>query len=106
VDVYSNTGVIILSVDDACHVYTCIGLYMPAIIYHTPISTSQVWKCLIGDEVAENQLLGEIVDVVDVDAPRVPVISRTAGVFFGVRHQRLVKPGEGGGEGAAGVAGG
>jgi predicted deacylase len=34
------------------------------------------------------------VNVVDVDAPRVPVISRTAGIMFGVRHQRLVKPGD------------
>lgn len=48
----------------------------------------------MGDEIEENQLLGEIVNVVDVDAPRVPVISRTAGIMFGVRHQRLVKPGD------------
>lgn len=52
------------------------------------------WKVRVGDEIVANQLVGEIVDVADVDAPRVPVISRTAGVMFAWHNQRLVKPGD------------
>ena len=48
----------------------------------------------MGEQVTLNQVLGEIVNVVDVDAPRVPIIARTSGLLFGVRHQRLVKPGD------------
>lgn len=54
----------------------------------------QAWKCRVGEEVALHQVLGEIVNVADVDAPRVPIIARTAGILFGMRHQRLVKPGD------------
>ncbi len=39
-------------------------------------------------------MLGEIVDIEDVDAPRVPIISKQTGIVFGVRPHKLVRPGQ------------
>lgn len=52
------------------------------------------WRVGPGDEVAAGQLLGEIVDVEDLDAPRVAVLSATSGVVFGMRSHKLVRPGQ------------
>lgn len=67
---------------------TCLAVYLLL------FCIGQAWKSRVGDQVVVGQVLGEIVDVVDVDAPRVPVVSRAAGVVFGMRNQRLVKPGD------------
>mmetsp|Transcript_8432 Transcript_8432/g.12560 ORF Transcript_8432/g.12560 Transcript_8432/m.12560 type:complete len:210 (-) Transcript_8432:52-681(-) len=52
------------------------------------------WRVKAGDVVTEGQLLGEIVNIEDPDAPRVPIITRTAGIVFGVRRHKLARPGE------------
>jgi uncharacterized protein len=52
------------------------------------------WKVRPGDFVQEDQLLGEIIDIEDVDAVRLPIVSRTAGIVFGMRQDRLVNPGQ------------
>jgi predicted deacylase len=50
------------------------------------------WRVHPGDEVEAGALLGEIVDIDDVDAPRVPLVTSTAGVVFGRRGHKLVRP--------------
>lgn len=35
-----------------------------------------------------------VVNIEDPDAPRVPVITRTAGIVFGLRRHKLARPGE------------
>jgi predicted deacylase len=47
-----------------------------------------------GDVVTSGQLLGEIVDIVNPDAPRTPIVSRTAGIVFGMRSHKLSRPGD------------
>lgn len=47
-----------------------------------------------GDEVEVGALLGEIVDIDDVDAPRVPLVASTGGIVFGRRGHKLVRPGQ------------
>jgi hypothetical protein len=54
----------------------------------------QAWTARPGDEVVAGQVLGEIVDMVDMDAARVPVVTRTSGLFFGTVNHKLVKPGQ------------
>ena len=39
-------------------------------------------------------MLGEIVDVADVDAPRIPITSQVSGVVFGRQNQRMAKLGD------------
>jgi uncharacterized protein len=51
------------------------------------------WRVKHGDYVEEDTILGEIVDIEDPDAPRVPITSKTAGLVFGVRSHKLAKPG-------------
>lgn len=53
-----------------------------------------VWYVKIGDIVKEGDLLGYIIDIVNVDAPRTPVITRASGLVYGIRPPRLVKPGQ------------
>lgn len=53
-----------------------------------------VWKVKVGDIVQADQLLGEIVDIVDPDAARVPIVSKTSGFIFGMRHSNVVRPGQ------------
>lgn len=52
------------------------------------------WRVRPGDEVVEGQVLGEIVDVEYIDEERVPLVSRTNGIVFGMRNHKLVRPGE------------
>lgn len=52
------------------------------------------WRVKAGDVVTEGQLLGEIVNIEDPDAARVPITTRTAGIVFGVRRHKLARPGE------------
>ncbi len=54
----------------------------------------KAWKVRMGDEITANQVIAEIVDVVDVDAPRVPIVSRATGTLFGTCAHKLVKPGD------------
>jgi predicted deacylase len=47
-----------------------------------------------GDYVTEGQLLGEVVNIEDVDADRTPIIARNSGLIFGIRPHKLAVPGE------------
>jgi predicted deacylase len=53
-----------------------------------------VWKVAVGDIVKEGDVLGEIINITDCDAARLPVVTRTSGIVFGVRPPRLVRPGQ------------
>ncbi len=53
-----------------------------------------VWRVHAGDIVNDGDVLGEIIDIVDLDAPRVPVVSRTSGIVFGLRPPKVVRPGQ------------
>ena len=52
------------------------------------------WKVPLGAVVKAGDLLAEIVNIADPDAPRVPVISRQAGLVFGRRRHALAVPGQ------------
>jgi uncharacterized protein len=52
------------------------------------------WRAHPGDEVQAGDLLGEIVDIEDPDAPRLPIVSGTRGIIFGRRSHKLVRPGQ------------
>lgn len=52
------------------------------------------WCSKPGDHVEVGQLLGEIVDLEDVDAPREAVKARTSGVLFSLKRHHLVRPGQ------------
>lgn len=52
------------------------------------------WKVRPGDIVEKDTVLGEIVDIEDPDAPRLPVMSRTSGVVFSMARHKLVRPGQ------------
>jgi len=53
-----------------------------------------VWRVNVGDEVKEGDLLGEIVDIGNVDAARLPILARNNGIIYGRKRHRLVRPGE------------
>ena len=52
------------------------------------------WRVRAGDVVEAGQLLGEVVNIVDPDAPRIPIHSRTSGLVFGMRRHKLSVPGD------------
>lgn len=52
------------------------------------------WKVHPGDEVQAGDLLGEIVDIDDADAPRVPINAATSGIVYGRRKHKLIRPGQ------------
>jgi len=52
------------------------------------------WKVKAGDYVEEGQVLGEVVDIEDCDAPRVPITSKTRGIVYGIRPFKLAVPGK------------
>lgn len=52
------------------------------------------WQVRPGDVVVQGQVLGEIVDIADPDAPRTPIVSRTSGLVFGMRRHKLARPGD------------
>lgn len=52
------------------------------------------WKVRPGSWVSVGDLLGEVVDVENVDAPRIPLVARTAGLVFSMRRHKLVRPGQ------------
>ena len=51
------------------------------------------WRVKPGQVVADGDLLGEIIDCEDPEAPRVPVRARTSGVVFSMSRHKLVRPG-------------
>ena len=53
-----------------------------------------VWKVNLGDMVLRDQLLGEIVNVEDVDAPRTPIVARCDGLVFAIAGRQLCRPGQ------------
>lgn len=53
-----------------------------------------VWKVPLGASVQAGQLLAEIVNIENPDAPRVAVTSRQAGIVFGRRRHALAIPGQ------------
>jgi predicted deacylase len=59
-----------------------------------PIAGVIAWKVDIGDTVSAGDVLGEIVDVVNLDAPRYLLRTRTSGVVYGMRNHKLIRPGE------------
>lgn len=59
-----------------------------------PCAGILAWKVKAGDHVEQGQLLGEVVRIEDVDAPRVPLIARTAGLVYGVKASKLSVPGD------------
>ena len=52
------------------------------------------WKVKVGDTVEKGQLLGEIVNIEDVDAARIPIIAGTKGLVFGMDDRKLAVPGD------------
>ena len=52
------------------------------------------WLVKPGDMVFVDQVLGELVDIEDPYAARVPIVSSTSGIVFGMRSHRLVHPGQ------------
>jgi predicted deacylase len=52
------------------------------------------WRVGPGDHVENGQLLGEIVNIDDVDAPRTPIYARTSGIVYGMRGYKLSVPGD------------
>jgi hypothetical protein len=52
------------------------------------------WKVRPGQTVEVGETLGEIVDITNVDAPRLPVKSKTSGLVYGMRSHKLVRPGQ------------
>jgi uncharacterized protein len=59
-----------------------------------PVAGIIAWQVKPGDVVSAGQLLGEIVNVEEVDAPRVPIVSQTSGIVYGMRSHKLAWPGE------------
>lgn len=52
------------------------------------------WRVAPGDMVTAGQVIGEIIDIEDVDASREPVIAKTSGLLFGLKRHHLVRPGQ------------
>jgi predicted deacylase len=52
------------------------------------------WKVRPGQKVEKGQLLGEVVNIDDVDAPRTPLIARTSGFIYSMTLDRLAIPGD------------
>ena len=59
-----------------------------------PIAGVIAWKVDIGHTVNAGDVLGEIVDIVNIDSPRYLLRSRTSGVVYGMRNHKLIRPGE------------
>lgn len=59
-----------------------------------PVAGVIAWNVHPGDHVNTGDVLGEIVDVADLDAPRRPLVSQTCGIIFGMRGHKLIRPGE------------
>lgn len=59
-----------------------------------PVAGVVAWRVHPGDHVNTGDVLGEVLDVADLDAPRVQLVSRTCGIVFGMRGHKLVWPGE------------
>ena len=58
-----------------------------------PCAGVLVWQVRAGDTVQAGALLGEVVSVDDVDAPRTPIFARTSGVVFAMWRHKLAIPG-------------
>ena len=52
------------------------------------------WRVRPGAIVNAGDVLGEIVNIEDPDAPRTPVLTRASGLVFGMRSHKLVRPGQ------------
>lgn len=53
-----------------------------------------IWKVKLGDRVTKGQIIGEIINVEDVDAPRVAMRAKTDGLVFSFAVNKLVRPGQ------------
>jgi predicted deacylase len=60
----------------------------------SPCAGLVVWKAALGSLVKAGDVVAEIVVVDDVDAPRVPVVTRQTGIIFGRRRHKLASPGQ------------
>ncbi len=53
-----------------------------------------VWKVRLGDLVTVGQLVAEIINIEDVDAPRIPVFARCDGLILTFNDNQLHRPGQ------------
>lgn len=60
----------------------------------SPCAGLVVWKAELGSMVKAGDIVAEIVVVDDVDAPRVPVVTRQTGIIFGRKRHKLASPGQ------------
>ena len=52
------------------------------------------WRVRKGAIVKEGELLGEIINMEDPDASRVPITAKVSGVVFSMSRHKLVRPGQ------------
>lgn len=52
------------------------------------------WQVRPGEAVSKGDILGEIVDIENPDAPRMPIVSATSGIVFSMARHKLVRPGQ------------
>ena len=53
-----------------------------------------LWKVKIGDMVEKGQLVAEIMNVENIDAPRSPAYSKCDGLVLTVINNQLIRPGQ------------
>ena len=53
-----------------------------------------VWKVKLGERVVKGQVIGEIINVEDIDADRVLMRAKTDGLVFSFATNKLVRPGQ------------
>ena len=53
-----------------------------------------VWKVRVGQLVKIGDILGEIVDIFDVEVPRVKVVSKIDGIVFAMKRHKFVRGGQ------------
>ena len=53
-----------------------------------------LWKVKIGDMVEKGQLVAEIMNVENIDAPRIPAYSKCDGLVLTVINNQLIRPGQ------------
>jgi predicted deacylase len=63
-------------------------------LYQASVPGVVAWRVATGAVVNSGDVLGEIVNIEDPDAPRVAVTSNTSGFVFGMRTHKLVRPGQ------------
>lgn len=52
-----------------------------------------VWKVNLGEFVTKNQLIGEIINIENIDTPRIPIYAKCDGLVF-TKNTHLCRPGQ------------